>query len=172
MPIKADLDFDKASKIKNGADIHPNEPIPVKTVLSISPYVEQAAPRVTHREFISYESLVDFWNKWYSAYFEESSFPVLMVRFEDILYHSDTVVKQACECVGGQMKSDSIHMQADPLKIGSVHTYQGVQSGLIESLKRYGSSSQRMNNYTVADLEYAGRTIRKDIFDEFGYNMP
>lgn len=58
-------------------------------------------PDNKNRTFVNYTSLVDMWNVWYKDW-HDVSFPRLMVRFEDLLFHAEDVVSQVCACGGGE----------------------------------------------------------------------
>ncbi|CAM9258168.1 unnamed protein product, partial [Chrysoparadoxa australica] len=51
---------------------------------------------------IEYDSLVDVWNTWYEEWLD-AQFPRLMVRFEDLLFHQEEMVREICTCSGGSM---------------------------------------------------------------------
>ena len=61
-------------------------------------------PDSKNRTFVNYTSLVDMWNLWYKDW-HAVSFPRLMVRFEDLLFHAEDVVSQVCACGGGEDRS-------------------------------------------------------------------
>jgi hypothetical protein len=61
-------------------------------------------PDNKNRTFVNYTSLVDMWNVWYKDW-HDVSFPRLMVRFEDLLFHAEDVVSQVCACGGGEDRS-------------------------------------------------------------------
>jgi hypothetical protein len=61
-------------------------------------------PDNKNRTFVNYTSLVDMWNVWYKDWYDVS-FPRLMVRFEDLLFHAEDVVSQVCACGGGEDRS-------------------------------------------------------------------
>ena len=53
----------------------------------------------------SYQSLVHLWNDWYNEYYKQESFPFLMIRMEDLVFHTQATIEQVCECAGGQLHS-------------------------------------------------------------------
>merc|ERR1712045_573471 len=55
-------------------------------------------------EFIGhYETLVGVWNDWYGDYMGIYSYPRLIIRYEDLLFHLEEVITTVCECGGGKV---------------------------------------------------------------------
>ena len=54
----------------------------------------------------SYDSLVDMFSDYYNEWISNASFPSLIVRYEDLLFHPKVVIKQVCSCAGGKMRDD------------------------------------------------------------------
>lgn len=50
-----------------------------------------------------WDSLAHVWSDFYSEY-EEASYPRLVIRFEDVLFHTEAVVDQIRQCAGGVWK--------------------------------------------------------------------
>ena len=83
-------------------------------------------PDNKNKTFIEYDSLVDLWNIWYNEW-HNATFPRLIVRFEDLMFHAEETVFKVCTCGGGTMKDtfryceDSAKGQGGP-HAGSVST--------------------------------------------------
>jgi len=111
-----------------------------------------------------YESLVGFWNDWYGDYMAIDSFPRLIIRFEDMLFHLDEVMNEICQCAGGQMKGH-VHMITESAK------RHANTNGLLAALSRYGRDDKRTDGMTKGDLSYSQKKLRKDLMETFGYSF-
>lgn len=65
-----------------------------------------------HRTF---DSLAHVWNKWYREYVE-ADFPRLIVRFEDLIFHTEEVLREIQECVGAEWNHDHFIYPTAPAK--------------------------------------------------------
>ena len=54
-----------------------------------------------------WHSLLHVWNEWYHEYVFDAKFPRLIVRFEDLLFHTPAVVEQIRQCVGATYRDSS-----------------------------------------------------------------
>jgi len=119
---------------------------------------------VTH-----HTSIADIWNTWYGDWID-ADFPRLIVRFEDLLFHAESVVQQVCECGGGTLHEDKkFEYSVDSAKSGAAHKGS---NGLVKSMVKYGNRSNRLIAFTPQDLKYAIETVRDDIMKKFGYLTP
>lgn len=50
-----------------------------------------------------HESLVGLWNDYYSGWYTDASYPRVIVRFEDLLFHAEEVITKVCHCGGGEV---------------------------------------------------------------------
>lgn len=62
-----------------------------------------------------FTSLVDVWNSWYREYYE-ATFPRLIIRFEDMLFHPEDVVEAIRDCVNGSWFQDEYIYYTTPIK--------------------------------------------------------
>merc|ERR1712007_321007 len=46
-----------------------------------------------------FESLIHLWSRWHGEYLD-TTFPRLMVRYEDLLYNPEVLIGILCECLG------------------------------------------------------------------------
>jgi len=116
-----------------------------------------------------YESLVGLWSGWYGDYVAVDSFPRLIIRFEDLLFHLEEVMTKVCECAGGTVKEDIALV--DKSAKGEYGPHTG-GSGLLSAIKRYGHEERRVEGMTENDLDYAKRALREDMMKTFGYSYP
>jgi hypothetical protein len=116
-----------------------------------------------------HESLIDLWNTWYGDWMNVT-FPRLVVRFEDLLFHAEAVVEQICECGGGKIYNmTDFKYSVDSAKQGAAH--KGA-NGLVKSIVKYSDKSKRVKSFASEDLEYATKTVKMDIMDIFNYAKP
>ncbi|KAL9184105.1 hypothetical protein ACHAXT_002191 [Thalassiosira profunda] len=119
--------------------------------------------------WVTYESLIDMWNKWYLEY-EEQQFPLLRVRFEDLLFHGKEVTKTICECVGGVSKKRFKYIE-ESAKENGMPIHKGA-NGLVKALLQYGSAEKRLAGFTDRDRIYASRALSAELMQRFGYAAP
>jgi len=122
--------------------------------------VHYSDENITH-----HESLVDLWNDYYREWYQEVSYPRVIVRFEDLLFRPQQIVREVCQCAGGVMR-DTFLMTAESAKTGVGHIGS---AGLIESVKRYGNSTKRFEPYQSEDLAYAKNTVDTNLSRKFHY---
>jgi len=125
------------------------------------------------RETRRYDSLVKLWNSWYGEYVEKSSlYPVVFVRFEDLIFHSEYVIGELCECIGG----DEVERIMEGFEyLEESAKSQGIHAGanaFLGALQRYGDPEKRLEGWTVRDWEYARKVLDEDLMKKFGYNFP
>lgn len=126
-------------------------------------------------QITKYKSMPDFWNTWYGDYLEKSDeFPMLVIRFEDLVFHTEEVITKVCECGGGQLKkfvkTYGIHLHKASAK-GQATVHKG-SGGLLSSIMRYGRSNERFGGMNEYDLRYTKATLRKDLMEFFAYSPP
>merc|ERR1711983_112282 len=46
-----------------------------------------------------------FWNTYYKQWVNVSSFPRLIIRYEDLLFHPKKVIDKVCQCGGGKINT-------------------------------------------------------------------
>jgi hypothetical protein len=142
-----------------------------------------------------FDSLVDLWSEWYRPYFihattntsstKSSSFPVLMIRHEDLLLHGPRVVQKIAQCMGME---DTIQRpyryQTDSAK------NHGSGTNLVQAVLQAGDAARRSrggggndngndndgNNskkvmMTRDDLLYAASHLDHDMMKAFRYKF-
>ena len=136
--------------------------------------------KYTPQTTVEYESLVGLWNDWYNNYLAighdnnndpiNSDFPRLMIRFEDILFHTEEVITQVCKCGGGTLINNKNGIVLDGGNAKAAH-HNG-SNGLLGAMLRYGKHEKRIENFTKGDVSYAKDTLDKGLMDLFGYSNP
>ena len=125
--------------------------------------VRYNSTHVTH-----HDSLVHLWNEWYKDYLN-ADFPRLIIRSEDMMFHTPEVIKKVCECGGGKMR-DKFTYILESAK-GSTGAHHGAL-GLAGAMIRYANATKRITGFTPEDLEYARLHLDPTLMEKFGYVTP
>jgi hypothetical protein len=127
---------------------------------------------VQYKEFaMQHESLVHFWNDWYKEYIH-ATFPRLIIRFEDVVFHPKEVTKLACECAGGRLRPNQKFIYiTDSAKKGKAHGNDKDKTSYVDALVKYGTVKGRYSGYYNQDIEYANSHLDPNIMNLFGYQF-
>lgn len=109
-----------------------------------------------------YNSLGDLWTDWYNEYLL-ADFPRLLVRYEDLLFFPDQVMKVIADCIGTELNQPTRTM----LRTDGDNGSEGMVD-LIRALAKHGTTKGRTDHMTRQDLEYAQITMA-DLMDWLGY---
>lgn len=103
---------------------------------------------------IRHESLAHMWNNWYGQYVFDHTYPKLIVRMEDVVFHAETILPPICECIGAKFSGSLLHEQdaTNPQKDG---IDQHAQSSLLNTIIKYGNIPNRRKGYPKIQLEAA-----------------
>jgi hypothetical protein len=128
---------------------------------------------VHYPEFVrQHDSLAHFWNDWYNEYMK-ATFPRVIVRFEDLIFHAKEVTMAVCECAGGEMKEQDFMYIVDSAKKGlGAHGKQSQRTSFIEAIIRYGKDKGRLSGMSPEDIEFARKSLDRDLVEFFGYLDP
>jgi hypothetical protein len=128
---------------------------------------------VHYPEFVrQHDSLAHFWNDWYNEY-AKATFPRVIVRFEDLIFHAKEVTMAVCECAGGEMKEQDFMYIVDSAKKGlGAHGKQSQRTSFIEAIIRYGKDKGRLSGMSPEDIEFARKSLDRDLVEFFGYLDP
>ncbi len=118
---------------------------------------------------IRYGSMAHLWNEWYQDWIDVE-FPRLLIRFEDLVFHTEAVINQTCSCAGGNMYPGPFKYIQDSAK-GNIGVHKG-SNGLVKSIQKYGSPENRLKSFHVEDLKYAKLHLSKNITEMFHYKAP
>jgi len=133
-----------------------------------------------------YGSLVHLYNEWYLEYEHaadnghEYEYPVLVVRMEDLIFHTKDTITQVCECAGGtiinhedsgtkfqySLKSTPAEFPGEPLPADDAAT------NLAETLIRYSAPMQPGMGMAHRDYDAAMETLAQSLMDRFHYHHP
>lgn len=120
----------------------------------------------------TYESLLHLWYDWYQQYMPKSSsvgdFPRLIVRMEDLVFHTESTVTQICECAGGNTYEKFTYV-VDSAKADSPG--HDASTGLLQAYLKYAQPFHTSDSFTAA--EYAAiqqqTTTVMDMMHAFQY---
>jgi hypothetical protein len=121
---------------------------------------------------IQYPSIAHLWNEWYSAYVNETSFPRLIVRMEDIIFRAEEVLPKICECYGGTWRhanENELQHHADVAN-QNVGIDVSVGSGLLRSIINYGNRTLRRKHYQAIQFEAAREVLDPKLMNLFRYS--
>lgn len=118
----------------------------------------------------NYDSLVGLWNDWYDDYLAVSSFPRLIIRYEDLLFHLEEVMTEVCHCGGGTLinHENGIVLISENAKAG----HNNGSNGLLGAMLRYGFDDKRTETLSREDLKYAKDQLSMNLMNLFSYSYP
>jgi len=109
----------------------------------------------------TYDSLADMWTVWNRAYVD-ANFPRLIIRLEDILFHSERVMELVSDCLGKPMTARfQYHLSSSkPLR---------TSADFVSAIKKYGKADGRFIGMTLEDREYAVSALDPLLLQTFHY---
>jgi hypothetical protein len=122
---------------------------------------------------MNHKSLAHFWNDWYQLYFN-NTFPRIIVRFEDLLFHGQEVTERLCACGGGVTREDrpgGFKHVSESAKLGTA-AHGKHKTDLVGALIKYGNDDHRIDLMTSEDLQAAEKIFDAYMMDAFGYDHP
>lgn len=130
---------------------------------------EDSVPVEVHYKDFEREhaSLVHFYNDWYNLYMN-ATFPRLLVRFEDLIFHPKQVTKTVCECAGGELNKGKFQYIKNSAKKG-IGEHGKHRTNYMEALKKYGTEAGRYDRFEKADLAFANEHLDPKLMELFGY---
>ena len=117
-----------------------------------------------------YDSMAHLWSEWYQDWID-AEFPRLMIRFEDLIFHTESVVEQVCSCAGGKAYEGPFKYIQDSAKGDKQSVHKG-GNGLVKSIQKYGYPANRVKSFQSEDLEYAKDNLSRDVMEMFHYRTP
>ena len=136
----------------------------------------------------SYQSLAHLWNDWYNDYYyyrptdhnNTASYPRIMIRMEDLIFHTQSTIRQVCHCAGGRLYSDN-----DDNNSPSTSQFQYItdsakadspghdtSTGLAEAWIKYSRPLGPMAGMVANDYHAAVRALDSQLMLQFGYQHP
>jgi hypothetical protein len=118
-----------------------------------------------------HKSLAHFWNDWYREYMNVN-FSRIIVRYEDLLFHTKYVTETVCECAGGTIfTGDHFKFIVDTAKKG-VRAHGNERTDFVSAMIKYGKPDKRALRFTERDLEYARKNLDAEMMTIFRYRHP
>jgi hypothetical protein len=108
-----------------------------------------------------YDSIAGMWSDWNGLYLN-AKFPRLVIRFEDTIFHLETVMKKVSECVGIPMDG--------PLKYhldSSKHLRSSAD--FVSAMSRYGKAEGRYDGFSVQERKYLQTALDPQLMQIFRY---
>ena len=125
------------------------------------------------KEKREFTSMVHFWNEWYGEYLDKrGEYPLIYIRFEDLVFHTEYVIRSLCDCIGCEAPDDTtefVYLVESAKEYAKVHS--GL-SGFVEAMIRYGNPDKRLEGWTHADFNYARMNLDRRLMQTFGYEYP
>ncbi|GKY92161.1 hypothetical protein MPSEU_000187400 [Mayamaea pseudoterrestris] len=108
-----------------------------------------------------YDSLADMWSEWYKLYVN-ATFPRLIIRFEDTLFHADQVMESIMDCIGRPLQK-RVRNHLDASK------HHGKSTDFLEALAKYGRADGRDAGLQAQDRVYAQTALDQEVMRMFHY---
>lgn len=134
------------------------------------PNLVDANVNIQYKAFLQqHESLIHFWNDWYQDYIT-ATFPRLIVRFEDVVFHPKEITQKVCECAGGKLKARGFKYIVDSAKKGAAHGTD--KTSYTDAIVKYGRETGRYKGMEQEDLTYAANHVDSNLMTWFNYQYP
>jgi hypothetical protein len=118
-----------------------------------------------------YLSLAHLWNEWYKEYYSDADYPFVMIRMEDLVFHTKDTVTQVCECAGGIIRTDQpFEYVMDSAKADSPG--HDTTTGYYQAWIKYSQPLAAKAGFTADDFEAASKVLDQDLMQKFGYQHP
>eukprot|EP00934_Nitzschia_sp_Nitz4_P003725 Nitzschia sp. Nitz4//scaffold356_size15932//10402//11757//NITZ4_008881-RA/size15932-processed-gene-0.13-mRNA-1//-1//CDS//3329548970//3715//frame0 len=120
----------------------------------------------------TYDSLIHAWRDWNLEYLENNDFPLLVIRFEDLVYRPKQVIEKVCGCVGGTVHEPFWYLR-EPANLGEGHGKSG-RSDLLSAMVKYGMPLELYHQmYSELDWSIIKSTLADDhgLMRALGYKL-
>ena len=122
----------------------------------------------------SHHSLARVWTEGYQEYVHAADVPRLLIRLEDLLFHTEAVLHEIKTFVGA--RASMIHsLFTNWLQPSNTPILNATkkQSGFVAALVKYGRDhGEHTGNMTVEDRDYAQRFLSRELLELFQYRDP
>jgi hypothetical protein len=129
----------------------------------------------------TYRSLPHLWNDWYNEYYRyssqssfmksDTSYPLLIVRMEDLVFHTQATIGSICKCAGGELYSQQnftfIVASAKADSPGHDTT-----TGMAEAYWKYGQRLSPGAGFDPTDYSAALGLLDQHLMNLFHYQHP
>lgn len=134
---------------------------------SITYPAQKSSGRPNSTEY--YDSLIDMWSSWNRQYFD-SDIPRIMIRFEDMIFHAETVLDRILDCLGGVPANRGGGPEVKLQKSRAKHANKS--SDFESALTKYGHEEGRYSQLTKEDYDYMRSHVDLDLMNKFHYKIP
>ena len=107
-----------------------------------------------------FSNLAEIWTTFYQQYWD-ADYPRLFIRYEDTLYHAETVLRTVAQCAGQPIRDELVY-QSTPAKS------HGQPSSLAQS---WISNAQPRTPLSPADAASAAGSLNSTLMQAFGYQV-
>jgi hypothetical protein len=120
-----------------------------------------------------FDSLAHLWNGWYYQYWKEATYPFLIVRFEDLIFHARNVTTQICHCAGGIIRTDRpfFHI-VQSAKDGPGHGRQEERTNMVQAWIKYGNEFPARGGFNRVDYRASRLFLDQELMRTFRYRHP
>ena len=131
--------------------------------------------RWTKDHIRKWPSMAHLWSTWYREYVDDADLPRLVIRFEDMLFHTVQVMDEIRTCLGAAWKHEEFVFQAAPAK---THPYfakfKNAPSSLVSAMIKYGwdNRQRRVGSMTEYDQKFAHEVLDAGLLEQFHYPQP
>ena len=120
-----------------------------------------------------FKSPAYLWSEWYGSLvntIDKKKWPYLIVRYEDLLFRIDSVLRQLCSCLGKCKLNKKVDKNG--IKISEEKSKpHGHARNRTMSFWRYSSPEYRYEGYSKEDLEFMLDAIDPELLELFGYEF-
>ena len=118
-----------------------------------------------------YKNILQLWNEFYSHYISyhlnvNILYPMIILRYEDLLFHPHLVTQQICNCVNGQFKNDDSFNVIDQ-RVSPKYS----RNDRASALSVYGNPKYRYMGYTIDDIQFIRQNAHPLLVDLFDYKF-
>lgn len=119
-----------------------------------------------------YKSLIHLWKDWYQEYFD-ASFPRLIVRLEDLVFHPHEVLSSICSCAGGSFNEENFTINSYSTKGRSDNmSHKRTRgTGLVSSFSLHTVGANRTTGMSLEDIRFANTVLQDSLAPTFGYRL-
>eukprot|EP01083_Nonionella_stella_P057164 150183_1 len=91
--------------------------------------------------------------------------PHVVIRYEDILFQPERLIKRLCKCVGGYLR------EGGPLIQEAAAKGHGEARGRKQALNTYGNPAYRLEGYSKDDIKVMKEALNKTLLRLFSYDL-
>lgn len=120
----------------------------------------------------NYTSLVHLWLDWYHQYVFDATYPRLIIRMEDLVFHTRETIQEICHCAGGVLYPGFKFVTESAKKDSPGHD---TSTGLTEAWIKYSQPLAPKAGLVPSDFYAALYALKHDpdkMMTLFGYHHP